>query len=397
MSDHFSGPRALAGPAGDICDVYAFPSPQRPGHLVLVMTVLPLATPDSSFSDAIVCRFRLRPLEIDEDRRSFRFGPEESELVFACTFESPQPGAGSAAPVQEGWCTSLSGETARFRVHDEQGGREGGLRVYAGLRSDPFFIDLPAWLESLKTGRLAFKQEGQNSLTGANILGVVVETDCEPLLQSSSAPLFAVVGETVVAGKLPVRIERFGRPEIKNHILSMKEFDQVNRDLEVRDLYNLEDAFHMSKDYRGVYRARLNANLPVIDRLDGKTDWPLGPDGAHPLTDLLLDDYLVVDVSKPFAEDSYFEIERATLQGRPHETCGGRSLNENVMDTIYTLLVNAGNGQRISDGVDRATVPASEDFPYMAPPNPVPPNGPQVEDSAALVTQQIEAPKGGRP
>jgi Domain of unknown function (DUF4331) len=395
MSDHFSGPRALAGPAGDICDVYAFPSPERPGHLVLAMTVQPLATPDSSFSDAIVCRFRLRPLEIDEDRRSFTFGPEESELAFA--FDAAQPGANGARPLQAGSCTAPSGETARFRVHDEQGGREGGLRVYAGLRSDPFFIDLPAWLESLETGRLAFKQEGQNSLAGANVLGVVVEADCEPLLQSSSAPLFAVVGETVVDGKLPVRIERFGRPEIKNHILSMKEFDQVNRDLEVRDLYNLEDAFHMSKDYRGVYRARLNANLPVIDRLDGKTDWPLGPDGAHPLTNLLLDDYLVVDVSKPYAEDSYFEIERATLQGRPHETCGGRSLNENVMDTIYTLLVNAGNGPRISDGVDRATVPASEVFPYLQPPNPVPPNGPQVEDSAALVTQQIETPKGGRP
>jgi hypothetical protein len=397
MSDHFSGPRALAGPAGDICDVYAFPSPERPGHLVLAMTVQPLATPDSSFSDAIVCRFRLRPLEIDEDRRSFTFGPEESELAFAFAFDAAQPGANGARPLQAGSCTAPSGETARFRVHDEQGGREGGLRVYAGLRSDPFFIDLPAWLESLETGRLAFKQEGQNSLTGANVLGVVVEVDGKLLLKNGGPPLLAVVGETVVAGKLPVRIERFGRPEVKNHLLSMKQFDQVNRDLEVRDLYNLEDAFHMSKDYRGVYRARLNANLPVIDRLDGKTDWPLGPDGAHPLTDLLLDDYLVVDVSKPFAEDSYFEIERATLQGRPHETCGGRSLNENVMDTIYTLLVNAGNGQRISDGVDRATVPASEDFPYMAPPNPVPPNGPQVEDSAALVTQQIEAPKGGRP
>jgi len=278
-------------------------------------------------------------------------------------------------------------------VHDERGGRGDRLRVYAGLRSDPFFIDLPAWLESLKTGRLAFKQEGQNSLTGANILGVVVEADCEPLLQRSRTPLLAVVGETVVAGKLPIRIERFGRPEIKNHLLSMKQFDQVNRDLEVRDLYNLEDAFHMSKDYRGVYRARLNANLAAIDRLDGKTDWPLGPDGAHPLTGLLLDDYLVVDVSKPYAEDSYFEIERATLQGTPHQTCGGRSLNENVMDTIYTLLVNAGNEPRISDGVDRATVPASEVFPYLQPPNP---GGPQVEDSAALVTQQIEAPKGAR-
>jgi hypothetical protein len=113
----------------------------------------------------------------------------------------------------------------------------------------------------------------------------------------------------VVAGELSIRIERFGRPEIKNFILQFKEFDQVNRDLEVRDLYNLEDAFHMSKDYGGAYRARMHANLAMYDRLDGKTDWPLGPDGAHPLTELLLADYLVVDVTKPYSDDSFFEIE----------------------------------------------------------------------------------------
>jgi hypothetical protein len=357
------------------------------------MTVQPNATPDSSFSDAIVCRFRVRPLAIDEDRRAFTFSPEESELVFACTFESPQPGAGSAAPVQEGWCTSPSGETARFRVHDERGGRGARLRVYAGLRSDPFFIDLPAWLESLKTGRLAFKQEGQNSLTGANILGVVVEADCEPLLQRSRTPLLALVGETVVAGKLPIRIERFGRPEVKNHMLKAKEFDQVNRDLEVRDLYNLEDAFHMSKDYRGVYRARLNANLPVIDRLDGKINWSPLPDGSHPLTDLLLDDYLVVDVSKPYADNSLFDIERAVLEGCPHETCGGRSLNDDSMATLYTLLINAGKGPRISDGVHQATKPPSDVFPYLAPPNP-PPTAQQTAALAAAFSQPTEAPKG---
>jgi hypothetical protein len=292
------------------------------------MTVQPLATPDSSFSDAIVCRFRLRPVTIAPDGPAFPFGPEESELVFACAFDAAQPGANGARPLQAGSCTAPSGETVRFRVDDERGGRGDRLRVYAGLHSDPFFIDLPAWLESIKTGRLAFKQEGQNSLAGANILGLVVEVDRELLLQRGGGPVFGVVGETVVAGKLPIRIERFGRPEIKNVIMSMKEFDQANRDLEVRDLYNLEDAFHMSKDYRGAYRARLNANLAAIDRLDGKTDWPLGPDGSHPLTDLLLADYLVVDISKPYAEDSYFEIERAAMQGRPHETCGGRSLNE---------------------------------------------------------------------
>ena len=276
------------------------------------------------------------------------------------------------APVQEGWCVAPSGETARFRVNDEQGGYSDGMHVYAGLRSDPFFIDLPAILESLKTRRLAFKDVGTNSLMGFNVLSIVVEADCRPWMHSGRGPLFAVVGETVVAGKLPIRIERVGRPEIKNTIMSMKEHDPVNRDLEVRDLYDLEDAFHMSKDYAGTFRARMNANLALFDRLDGNTDWPLGPDGAHPLTELLLADYLVVDATRPYAADSFFEIEQATLNGHAHQTCGGRSLNDDVMDKLYTLLVNAGNGPRVSDGVDRPAKPVSDAFPYLAPPTPLP-------------------------
>ena len=45
MSDHISGPRALADPIADITDVYAFPSPEAPGRLVLVMNTLPMAKP----------------------------------------------------------------------------------------------------------------------------------------------------------------------------------------------------------------------------------------------------------------------------------------------------------------------------------------------------------------
>jgi hypothetical protein len=111
----------------------------------------------------------------------------------------------------------------------------------------------------------------------------------------------------------------------------------------------------------------------VFDRLDGKADWPLGADGAHPLTELLLADYLVVDLSRPYAEDSFLEIERALLEGRPHATCGGRSLNEDTMDTLYTLLISGG-AQRISDGVDQPTLSAGGVFPYLAPPN-ASPNG----------------------
>jgi Domain of unknown function (DUF4331) len=370
VSDHFSGPRAIAGPAGDICDLYAFPSPDHAGRLVLVMNVLPRAGPSACFSDAIICRFRLRPVTAAADGPPAAFAVGADEVVFDCAFDAPYSRDG-AGPLQRGCCTPAAGERIAFEFNDERGAGRDGLRVYAGLRSDPFFIDLPAYQETVKRGRLAFKATGTNSLAGFNVLSLVIEADCAPLLDAGG-PLFAVVGETISAGKLPIRLERVGRPEIKNVVLSWKQFDPVNRDLDVRDLYNLEDAFHLGQDYRGVYRARLDANLAALDRLDGKTAWPLGAGGAHPLTELLLADYLVVDASKPYAEDSFFEIERALLQGRAHATCGGRSLNDDVMDTLYTLLINGDGAPRIGDGVDRATAPAGRVFPYLAPPNPPP-------------------------
>ena len=62
MSDHISGPRALADPIADITDVYAFPSPEQADRLVLVVNTLPMAKPSDLFSEGLLYRFRLRPL-----------------------------------------------------------------------------------------------------------------------------------------------------------------------------------------------------------------------------------------------------------------------------------------------------------------------------------------------
>src|SRR5205085_10091878 len=145
----------------------------------------------------------------------------------------------------------------------------------------------------------ALTDPGVIYLDGKNILSLVIEVDCARLLGGSE--LFGVVAETLTRGSLNVRLERVGRPEVPNLMLAPKQFDQVNRDLEIRDLYNMEDAFHLSGAYEGAYRARLNANLAFWDGLDGKTDWPVSGDGTHPLTELFLADYLVVDTSKPYA------------------------------------------------------------------------------------------------
>jgi hypothetical protein len=72
-------------------------------------------------------------------------------------------------------------------------------------------------------------------------------------------------------------------------------------------------------------------------------------------------------------QGSFLEIELAARRGELHRTCGGRAPNDDVVDTVFTLLVNAGNGPVIRDGIDRPTRLASHEFRYLAPPNPDPP------------------------
>jgi hypothetical protein len=234
-------------------------------------------------------------------------------------------------------------------------------------------MDVRREVEGRASGRLAFQTPGTNTLDGVDVLSIVVDLDVAAVLAHAPGTLFAVAAETVSSGRLPLRLERLGRPEIKNILLAENSADLVNHDIDLRDLYNQEDPFQLAPDYLAAYRARLNATLHYLDGFDGKIDWPLAQDGSHPLTELLLADFLVVDTAHPYAEDSYLEIERALLQGRAHTTCGGRALNDDVFDTLYTLYVTGGQGPRVNDGVDQATVRASNSFPYLAAPNPDPP------------------------
>ena len=372
MSDHISGPRALANAIADITDVYAFPSPEHEGHLVLVMNTLPFAKVSNAFSDGLIYRFRLRPLAAGAPSDPVPFVAGTEEFVFDCVFSSPIQSEHSFE--QEGTCITPAGDHVSFRVNDEAGGSGHGVRVFAGARWDPFILDAPRALETVATGRIAFTDPGSIYLDGKNVLGLVLEIDCALL---GDATLVGVVAETLTRGTLNVRIERVGRPEVKNLMLGPTQFDQVNTDLEIRDLYNMEDAFHLAHGYEGAYRARLNANLAFWDGLDGKIDWPVNG-GGHPLTELVLADFLVVDVTKPYQEQgSFLEIELSARQGRVHETSGGRALNDDIMDTFFTTLINAGNGPVIRDGVDASSRPASRSFPYLSPPNPAPPEPPE--------------------
>ena len=287
MSDHFSGPAVMGDPSVDITDFYAFPSPERPGNLVLIMNVFPLATSQSLFSDVVTYRFRLRPLS----RSGSRVVHGAAEHTIDFSFDDVPDGTS----VQTGRAVTSDGREASFVLGEPL--ELDGMRVFAGLVSDPFFMDVEAALRTDLSGRLSFGT-ATNTVHFRDVLSIVVEIPVAPIVgRFDSIPLVGAIAENIVTrrGK-PIRIERLGRPEIKNFILANTTRDPRTNSIELRDLYNREDAFALSQEYQPLYESRTDANLAFFDGLDGETAWPLEPDGRHPLRDLLIADYLILDL-----------------------------------------------------------------------------------------------------
>ena len=360
MSDHFSGPAVIGDPSVDLTDFYAFPSPERSGNLVLIMDVFPMATPRSLFSDVVTYRFRLRPLI----RSGSTITPGAAEYTIEFTFDEVPEGSSG----QTGHVVTSDGDEAGLVVGEPLD--QNGMRVFVGLASDPFFMDVDAAIRTDVSGKLSFDTK-VNTAQGFDCLSIVVDVPFAPIVDRfGGATLIAAITEDIVTRRgNPIRIERLGRPEMKNVVLANPMRDPRTKGVELRDLYNREDAFALSPVYRPLYESRLDANLAFFDGLDGDIAWPLGPDGRHPLRDLLIADYLTLDLTKPFAAGSFLEIERALIDNRPHCTAGGRWLDDDILDDLLTLLVNGGGGKQFGDGVDVPTKPASATFPYVREPN----------------------------
>ncbi|MDH3902790.1 MAG: DUF4331 domain-containing protein [Xanthomonadales bacterium] len=154
-------PSAVSGaPAADILDFYAFMNPPctvvggsgceaPPEELILALTVNPSATKDSRFSDSVVYHIYF---ENDVGLRN----------QIDCSINAEQMIT----------CAGLNGLSVTAPVGEV--GVNGDIRVFAGLRDDPAFLDTAALKMFETTGVAAFSPPGVDGFAGNNVLAIVV-------------------------------------------------------------------------------------------------------------------------------------------------------------------------------------------------------------------------------
>ncbi len=293
------------------------------------------------------------------DAAMFQAGDREIRFNFRFDRLESRPGA---KPIQRGTCTLPDGQALRFVVNDEKGATtpDGTFRVFAGLRSDPFIL---AWL----IGEL---KPFRNLLDHDNVLCFLVDFDTARVLTPDQGSLFGVVAETTpvsrnsaFVGHQVARFDWVGRPEQTNVRLNnagLKDADDL------RDLWNQQTPFSIAPEYAPIFRKRLVDSLHEYDMRDGKEDW--SPAQLAASANVFLDDFMLIDVAKPTSDTSYLEIEKSTLNGRPYQTGGGRTLNAHDIDMLLTWIVNRDREPMVG-GATTATQPGRDTFPYLAPPN----------------------------
>jgi hypothetical protein len=361
MSDHVDGPRSIGDPAADVTDLFAFTSPENPAHTVLAMCVFPAAGENAIFSNVIDHSIVVRRVTVAGVGNAARFQPASEEIRFSFRFEVLERDTAGKV-VQRGACKLPGGHELSLTVNDERGAStpEDDFRVFAGLRSDPFYL---AWIA-------AELKKVPNLLQHDNVLCMVVEFDTRLVLDPAEGSLFGVIAETVPArqprGSVshPVaRIDWVGRPEQTNIRLTNPGLAGAD---DLRDLWNQQTPFAIRKELQPLFLQRLKDSLAEWDLRDGKADWT--PEALVANANVFLDDFLLFDAAKPITDESHLEIEKSTLYGHPYQTGGGRTVNANVIDILLTWLVNR-DREFLQGGATGATKPGTKVFPYFATPS----------------------------
>ncbi|CAN5503166.1 hypothetical protein BH24ACT7_BH24ACT7_11850 [soil metagenome] len=206
-ADHLDAP-GMMSPKGrtdlDANDVYAFTG--APGTSVLAMTVSPLASTDSRFSDSEDGTYEFR---IDTN------GNARTDIAYTFQFNDD----GSTVTVRR--ATDRVGEGPWLNGRSLGSGDVGevitlndGTKLFTGLRSDPFFFDLSGFLGTVEgVGDDALGDDPTDFFAELNTLAIVIEVPDSRLAGGDPIAVWARTSDG--EGK---QVDRMGRPAINTVI-----------------------------------------------------------------------------------------------------------------------------------------------------------------------------------
>jgi hypothetical protein len=368
-SDHLDAPAAKADHRVDITDVYAFKA--GAGKTTLVLNVDGLLTP----ADGKSASFRkdaLYELKIDRNQDG------KADLAYRVRFSSPiTNGDGSktqayvvrraagVAAARNVWSGKVvaTGLTTPYKHGVKVAHVMGGGAVFAGVRDDPFFFDLPGFVEfksqllggSTNLGTLLGGFTGTDTFAGTNVLSIAIRLpDAKLGGTGNSIGVFATTSTPSNGGWK--QIDRVGRPAINTVFNGL--------------------ILPGTSDYNGLEKDAFNAQRPSADRAtttdnvktvlnaignvlttNGATAYTPGEVSA--IAGVLLPDELTLTLGSaaPFASGSSL----GTL------ALNGRKLGDDVIDAEFALLTNF--VITTGDGVAANDTAFSSAFPYLASPH----------------------------
>jgi hypothetical protein len=212
-SDHQDTPLVEMSPRFDVNDVYAFPSPTDPSRTVLVLGTQSPITPAGTRSATFGTRDEeLYQLKVDNT------GDAREDVVFQFTFLGKGRTQlvtmrGPYKPDAVGTVNTLIDRPRTFGFTNTII-ESRGIKLFAGPRDDPFFIDLEAFfrvlpdrrpeggpLSTITQGPLTFRPAtGANKavdfLRGINDMAIVVEVPTALLANAATNGRFGVWGTT---------------------------------------------------------------------------------------------------------------------------------------------------------------------------------------------------------
>jgi uncharacterized protein DUF4331 len=266
----------------------------------------------------------------------------------------------------------------------------GGIKVFAGQRDDPFFVDLGATFDGINVRKLTGNQgQGKDDLSGMNVSAIVMQIP-ERLVtknhKSVSGPSAsnAVVGvwstterrrlELTNSGRKGrgryVQVSRLGNPLVNEVVIPLGKKDKFNRTTPNRDAA-LYGKYAVKPELAAVLNALFHVNAPENNRTDIVQAILQGIPGLNQHKGIKgppAVDTIKLNLGTPPASGApdRFGVIGGDTAGYPN----GRRLGDDVVDIDLQVVAGflKGNKVPLGDGVDQNDKPFLSSFPYLAAP-----------------------------